>query len=71
MWNMQPGTYKLELVPSNMATTTEGLEAVLEDSYLKTSTPVNMSSNTTVSFSVDQNAASSAANRFRLAQVSP
>lgn len=42
------------------------LSAVLEDSYTKQITPVSLSSNTTVSFSVDNNAAASAANRFHI-----
>ncbi len=64
MWNLKQQQYKLELVAINM--NTEGLTAVLEDSYLKTSTPVDLATALTVSFVVDGNAGSAAANRFRI-----
>ncbi len=65
MWNLKQQQYKLELVALNM--NTEGLTAVLEDSYLKTSTTVDLTGSITLSFIVDANAASAAANRFRIA----
>ena len=72
MWNVNAGTYKLEFAVSNL-NIAEGLTAMLEDSYLKTSASVSLLNNTTVNFTVDGNAGSSAANRFRIvfAKVKP
>lgn len=42
------------------------LSALLEDNYTHLSTPVSLSGTTTVSFSIDANAASKAIDRFRL-----
>lgn len=64
MWNMQQQTYRLELVAANMVA--QGVSAVLEDSYLQSSTPLDLSGTTVVNFSVDGNTASSATNRFRI-----
>ncbi|MES2851117.1 MAG: choice-of-anchor D domain-containing protein [Bacteroidota bacterium] len=64
MWNLKQQQYHFEFVPSNMGS--QQLEAVLEDSYLHTSTPVSLSENTAVNFVVDANPTSSAANRFRI-----
>jgi hypothetical protein len=64
MWNLQQQAYKLEFDASNI--NAAGFTASLEDSYLNTSTPVNLSGNTVVHFTVDGNAGSSAANRFRI-----
>ena len=65
MWNLAKGAYTLEIEMSNMALP-EGVSAMLEDSYLKTSTAVSVSEATKVKFTVDGNAGSSAANRFRI-----
>jgi hypothetical protein len=65
MWNVQQGNYKLEFAVSNMNNST-GLSAMLEDSYLKTSTAINMEGTTTVNFTIDNNAGSSSASRFRI-----
>ncbi len=43
-----------------------GLTGFLQDSYLGTNTPVNLSGTTTVNFSIDAVAASAVANRFRI-----
>lgn len=64
MWNMQPRTYRFEFAPRNMMT--QGLNAVLEDSYLNTATIVNLSDTTRVNFVVNAVPASYAANRFRI-----
>jgi len=64
MWNMKQQQYRLELVTANLAE--EGMEAQLEDNYLKTNTPVNLNGNTSVNFAVNADAASKAANRFRI-----
>ncbi|MBL0359431.1 MAG: InlB B-repeat-containing protein [Chitinophagaceae bacterium] len=65
MSNLKQQEYTLEIAPQNMAT--QGLEATLEDSYLKTSTAISMENATTVKFTVDANAASKSANRFTIA----
>ena len=64
IWNLQQQTYTMEFVAANMAA--QGVSAVLEDSYLQTSTPLDLNGTTTVSFSVNANSASSAAARFRI-----
>jgi|GEM_PF-901841 len=64
MWNLPRQNYKLELVAANMQTT--DVTAVLEDKYLQTVTPVDLNSTTAINFAVDANAASSAADRFRI-----
>ncbi len=64
MWNMKQQTYKLEFVPANIGNTASGAE--LQDAYLHTSVPVSLDVNTAVNFTVDANAGSFAANRFRL-----
>jgi uncharacterized repeat protein (TIGR02543 family) len=71
MWNLKQQEYKLELLPQNMAT--PGLTAMLEDSYLHTSTAINLEAANTISFTVDATDASKAADRFRIvfAKVKP
>lgn len=64
MWNMNRQRYSLEILPENMLN--DGLTAVLEDDYLKTSIPVSMSGATNIVFDIDNSAASAAENRFRL-----
>jgi hypothetical protein len=64
MWNLQPQTYKLEFVVSNLSI--DGLGAELEDKYLNTSTVINLGGTTTVDFTVDANPGSFDANRFRI-----
>ena len=65
MWNLAKGNYTLEFAVSNL-NIAEGLTAQLEDSYLKTSTAITTNGNTKVKFTVDANAGSSSANRFRI-----
>ncbi|MBL0355449.1 MAG: hypothetical protein IPP72_00505 [Chitinophagaceae bacterium] len=65
MWNLQQQDYRLEFATTKMEAA--GMEAVLEDSYLKTTTAVNLKGSTTVNFTVTADAASKAANRFRIA----
>jgi len=64
MWNMNRQRYSLEILPENILN--EGLTAVLEDDYLKTSIPVSLGAATNIAFEIDNNAASAAENRFRL-----
>lgn len=64
LWNLTQQSYKLEFVPNNF--NAAGLTAYLQDNYLNTSTAIDLSSKASISFTVDANAASSAANRFRL-----
>ena len=62
--NLQAQTYTLVFTASNMATV--NATALLQDAYLGTATPIDLSGATTVSFTVDANAASKAANRFKI-----
>ena len=61
MWNMQQQQYELAFIPYNLSQ--PGLTGYLKDSYLGTSTQLNLSDTTKVLFSVDGNA-SSDSNRF-------
>ena len=64
MWNMRIITYQIELIASGLDK--DGRQAVLEDKYLKTSTPVNLNGNTHVNFSVTSDPDSKASDRFRI-----
>jgi len=64
MWNMQPHAYQLQFEPTNLGGS--GLTAVLEDKYLQKSTIVDLTITSTVNFTVDANAGSSAADRFKI-----
>lgn len=61
--NLKQQQYTLEFVPKNM---TAGISGYLEDSYLHTSTPIDLTTTQTVAFTVTTDAASGAPNRFRL-----
>jgi hypothetical protein len=56
-------SYRLEFIPYNFD---PAISAFLEDKYLNSSTPLDMMGTTTVDFSVNSDAASAAANRFRI-----
>jgi hypothetical protein len=64
MWNMKQQEYELQFIPSNLNTGT--LSAYLIDNYLGTSTPVSLSDSSSILFTIDGNAGSSASNRFEL-----
>ena len=57
-------SYRLDFLANDLAAT--GLSAVLEDTYLNTSMPVSLEGATSYTFSVDANAGSSSARRFRI-----
>jgi hypothetical protein len=56
--------YQFEFVTTGMSA--DGLKAYLEDTYLHTLSPLNMEDTTLVNVAIDNNAASKAANRFRI-----
>lgn len=56
-------TYQLTFRAQNLEA---GLTSILEDSYLKTSTPINLEGNSSYNFTVDANTGSSASSRFML-----
>lgn len=56
--------YRFEFIPSQLSQT--GLEAYLEDSYLKTRTRLNLNDTARTDFVIDNNAASAAPGRFRI-----
>ncbi len=56
-------SYRLEFIAANFD---NGVAGFLEDKFLNTSTALNMAGTTTVDFSVTSNAASAAADRFRI-----
>jgi hypothetical protein len=64
MWNMRKKTYRFQFIGRYM--NHPGMSGVLEDSYLQTSSPVNLNDTTLINFTVNTDAASYAQNRFRL-----
>ena len=62
--NMRIMNYRFVIAPENLDA--HGLYAFLKDSDTGIITPVALNSNTTVNFSIDNNAASSVANRFMM-----
>lgn len=65
MWNINAANYRLEFNTANL--NVAGLTAVLKDSYLQTTTPLDLTGATVShSFSTDANAASKANNRFMI-----
>lgn len=63
--NLSKTTYKLIFASENMAAT--GLQGILIDKYLKTETPVSLRDSTVIEVTINTNAASSAADRFKMA----
>ena len=62
--NLSKATYKLIFAPENMSAT--GLQGILIDKYLKTETPVSLRDSTVIEVTINTNAASSAADRFKM-----
>ena len=60
----QAQKYQFEFIATGMSA--DGLRGYLEDTYLHTSTPLNMEDTTIVNVAIDNNAGSKAANRFRI-----
>lgn len=64
IWNLAKKTYLLEINPVNLAAA--GLNAYLEDKYLKTSTPIRLDKASQVFFTITGDVASLATNRFQI-----
>ena len=64
MWNMRSTTYHLELIASNLNKPSR--KGILEDNYLKISTPLNLNGTSFINFSVTNDPASKASDRFRV-----
>lgn len=64
MWGMQKKSYQMQFVATNL--NQPGLEAFLEDAYLKSSSSVNLNDTTKITFTVNNDTASSSMFRFRL-----
>ncbi len=64
MWNLAQGNYQLKFAAGSIAE--PGVEALLEDSYSRQVTPLQLNGSTVISFTVTSDAASQAANRFRV-----
>ncbi|MGN6298835.1 MAG: T9SS type A sorting domain-containing protein [Ginsengibacter sp.] len=62
--NLSKATYKLIFAPENMAATE--LQGILIDTYLKAEIPVSLRDSTVIEVTINTNAASSAADRFKL-----
>jgi hypothetical protein len=62
--NTRIAPYRFEIDPSVLSST--GLEAILEDKFLQTATPVSLTAVTNVAFDITSNVASKAADRFRI-----
>lgn len=63
MWNMQQKTYRMEFVSENIA---PGISAAVEDSYLGSSTPIDLNGTDSMNFTVNADPASASFTRFRL-----
>lgn len=64
LWNIVPGNYQFEVLPANFTAIT--LSAYLKDSYLNTFTPVSLTGDTKINFTITADPASSASNRFSI-----
>ncbi|MDQ6843870.1 MAG: T9SS type A sorting domain-containing protein [Bacteroidota bacterium] len=64
LWQLRQVAYQLEFITDNL--NHPGMEGFLEDSYLNTSTPINLNGTTTADFSVTNDPASADALRFRI-----
>jgi hypothetical protein len=64
MWGMQKRSYQMQFIGTNL--NHPGLQAFLEDTYLKSSTSINLNDTTKVNFAVNNDTASSSMYRFRL-----
>jgi hypothetical protein len=62
-WQLQNTNYTLRIAGNNFAV---GMDAYLKDAYANTETLLNLNGSTDVNFSVNADAASSAANRFSI-----
>jgi hypothetical protein len=62
LWKTTQRTYKFEFVPTGLNAT----DIILQDSYLNTNTSLSAFNTTTVTFTIDANAASAAQTRFRI-----
>ncbi|UEG49904.1 fibronectin type III domain-containing protein [Ferruginibacter lapsinanis] len=68
MTNLKKQAYKLEFTPSGLD---NGATAVLEDKYLNTTTPFNLSATSSVVFNADPAVAASFTDRFRIVFSTP
>lgn len=64
LWNSNPGKYQFEVQAANFPST--ALFAYLKDSYLDTHTPLNLTGDTRVDFTITSDAGSTANNRFSI-----
>jgi hypothetical protein len=64
MWGMQKRSYQMQFVGTNL--NHPGLHGFLEDTYLKSSTSINLNDTTKVTFEVNNDTASASMYRFRL-----
>jgi hypothetical protein len=64
IWGLQKRTYEMRFVAVNLEQ--PGLKAYLEDTYLHTSTPVQLNDTTHINIDINNDAASYAVDRFRL-----
>ena len=64
MANLKQQVYRFDFMPDNF--NVAGLIAYIQDAYTNTETAINLTANSSYSFTVDANANSSASNRFRI-----
>lgn len=67
MWNMQQRNYRIQVIAENLHN--NNLMAFIRDSYLNVDVPIDLNDTTFVDFTVNAQAGSSAANRFKLIYV--
>jgi hypothetical protein len=64
IWQLFKQNYQIQVVAENIDA--NGLSAYVYDSYLKTSTPIDLNGTTTVNFTVNDDPASAASDRFTI-----
>lgn len=64
MWGMQKRSYQMQFIGTNL--NHPGLQGLLEDTYLKSSTPISLNDTTKVTFAINNDTASASMYRFRL-----
>lgn len=69
MWGMQKKSYRLEFIARNLDH--PGMEGYLQDTYLHTSSPIQLNDTTRFTISINNDAASYAQDRFRLVFNTP
>jgi hypothetical protein len=69
VWQLFKANYQVQVVAENVDS--KGLTAYIYDAYTKTSTPLDLDGSTTINFTVNDDQASAASNRFTIMFAKP